>query len=248
MEAEGEPGALHVGVCFSRRLSRVLYKAALPGETWGLGPVCLRILTERLAGCRETATFLGGASRQTDKQESQPWARLQGRLLLHGLLLRPAAVPQGEDKKAHSREEKGQTEGWRQHCRPSLPAVCPSSSNRTVPPLLHPPPTSNSQLLTRCYWAPWSGINAPPYTRKTCWMGTPAPPMPLRAHLEKPWASDAGAETPLSFRMLPLHAVPQARPCRAHLFSAGFTPTDREAMAVTVSASSFSRFWASTRE
>lgn len=33
-----------------------------------------------------------------------------------------------------------------------------------------------------------------------------------------------------------------------HLFSAGFTPTDREAMAVTVSASSFSHFWASTRE
>lgn len=34
----------------------------------------------------------------------------------------------------------------------------------------------------------------------------------------------------------------------AHLFSAGFTPTDSEAMAVTVSASSFSHFWASTRE
>lgn len=34
----------------------------------------------------------------------------------------------------------------------------------------------------------------------------------------------------------------------AHLFSAGFTPTDREAMAVTVSASSFSHCWASTRE
>lgn len=34
----------------------------------------------------------------------------------------------------------------------------------------------------------------------------------------------------------------------AYLFSAGFTPTDSEAMAVTVSASSFSHFWASTRE
>lgn len=35
---------------------------------------------------------------------------------------------------------------------------------------------------------------------------------------------------------------------RAHLFSAASTPTDSEAMAVTVSASSFSRFCASTRE
>lgn len=35
---------------------------------------------------------------------------------------------------------------------------------------------------------------------------------------------------------------------RTHLFSAGLTPTDSEAMAVTVSASSFSHFCASIRE
>lgn len=33
-----------------------------------------------------------------------------------------------------------------------------------------------------------------------------------------------------------------------HLFSAGFTPTDKDAMAVTVSASSFSHFCASIKE
>lgn len=92
----------HPGVCLGSG------KAALPGETWGLGPRCLRTLRERLAGCRETATFLGRASRQTDKHESQPRVRLQGRLLFHGLLLGPGQRPGGGQ--TGTQRKKGRTE------------------------------------------------------------------------------------------------------------------------------------------
>ena len=59
-------------------------------------------------------------------------------------------------------------------------------------------------------------------------------------HLMAPRSKGLGVRRPRQ------HSRPGG--AHAHLFSGAFTPTDSEAMAVTVSASSFSHFWASTRE
>lgn len=176
-------------------------------------------------------------------------ARLQGRLLFHGLLFGPAERPAGG---AGTARGEGRTEAERpQHWGSSLPAACPHPQDWGPPG----PSACDSQLPTRCHWghllrgkcSPKASLGLHTAKTRPRWPGSSR--MGQRPHPCPPNSgSDTGAGTPRPRDRAPPPTQPGSRAGRAHLFSEGFTPTDSEAMAVTVSASSFSHFWASTSE
>lgn len=142
----------HPGVCPG---SRVPWNAALPGTpgVWaGRGLPALHgpaVPADSENACRTQGSraFLGGASRQrqTNKRVAAS-ARLQGRLLLHGLLVGPAARP---GRQAWGRATQG-TEGTRLAAA-SAPLSLPLTSDPTGPGRPRGPPTlpSVSKVLSQ---------------------------------------------------------------------------------------------------
>lgn len=230
-----------------------------PGAGQGGLPAAAQALARDRGQAAEKQELFLAELQDRDKQTREPQlrGRLQGQLLFHGLLVRSAAAPRGEQGcggHGRGREKRGGSGGV-PTCFGASPAPAPSCCPFRAPCAPAPQgrswraPRSRVKGLQVLLWV-FGAVKSWP-----CAWGPPpsAPPGQARCIRqglrEKPRASDTRARSGAVCRRG--HSSRKGPPGQgggAHLFSAGFTPTDSEAMAVTVSASSFSHFWASTRE